>query len=194
MKRVFDLFSAFFGLLILSPVFLIVGLAIKFTSEGPIFFKQERIGQFGKPFLIYKFRTMVVKQNSSSLITVGNRDARITTIGCFIRKYKIDELPQLYNVLVSEMSLVGPRPEVEKYVALYNEEQKRVLDLKPGITDMASIIYRNENELLANQFHPERFYIEEIMPDKIRINLQFQNQSKSLVGSVKIIFKTLFSM
>lgn len=182
------------GLLILLPFFFLVGILIVCSSKGPVFFKQERIGQHGKPFFIYKFRSMVIKQTSSSLITIGNNDSRITSVGVFIRKYKIDELPQLYNVLLGEMSLVGPRPEVIKYVDLYSDKQRDVLRLKPGITDMASIVYRNENELLARQIDPEEFYINHIMPDKIRINLEYQNQSKTLIGSIKIIFKTIFAI
>jgi lipopolysaccharide/colanic/teichoic acid biosynthesis glycosyltransferase len=174
------------------PIFLTVGVLIKLTSPGPIFFIQKRIGQFGNPFLIYKFRSMAVKQSSSSLITIGNDDSRITSVGFFIRKYKLDELPQLYNVLLGQMSLVGPRPEVEKYVKLYDEDQKRVLNLKPGITDMASIAYRNENEILSKQSNPEEFYIKNIMPDKIKINLKYQHLSKSWLGSIRIILKTIF--
>lgn len=193
-KRLFDIIFSFIGLILLSPFFLIIVALIRLDSEGPVFYSQERIGQYKQPFKLFKFRSMVVKQTSSSLITIGDRDPRITKIGYFLRKYKIDELPQLFNVLLGNMSFVGPRPEVLKYVLLYNKSQQDVLKMKPGITDMASIIYRNESELLLEQPDPEKFYIEVIMPDKIKINLKYKTRTESLMGSIGIIFKTVISI
>lgn len=194
MKRLFDIAFSLLGLTLLSPIFMVIAILIKFNSKGPIFYTQERIGQFKRPFLLYKFRSMVMSLTPGSLITIGDKDPRITKIGYFIRKYKIDELPQLYNVLIGEMSFVGPRPEVLKYTILYNLEQEEVLKMKPGITDMASIAYRNESELLLVQSNPEKFYINIIMPDKIRINLLNKSTSESILGSIKIIFKTFISI
>jgi lipopolysaccharide/colanic/teichoic acid biosynthesis glycosyltransferase len=194
MKRLFDIITSFTGLVLISPVFLIIGVIIKFNSRGPVFYTQERIGQYKRPFLLYKFRSMVTRVVSGSFITIGDKDPRITKIGYFIRKYKIDELPQLYNVLIGDMSLVGPRPEVLKYVLLYSPKQEEVLKMKPGITDMASITYRNESEILLKQSEPEKFYIDVIMPDKIRINLLYKSTTESLIGSIKIIFKTFISI
>lgn len=194
MKRLFDIITSFTGLVLISPVFLIIGVLIKLNSRGPVFYTQERIGQHKRPFLLYKFRSMVTRVVSGSFITIGDKDPRITKIGYFIRKYKIDELPQLFNVLIGDMSLVGPRPEVLKYVLLYSPKQEEVLKMKPGITDMASITYRNESEILLNQSDPEKFYIDVIMPDKIKINLLNKSTTESLLGSIKIIFKTIISI
>jgi lipopolysaccharide/colanic/teichoic acid biosynthesis glycosyltransferase len=192
MKRVFDLIASLIGLIVLSPIFLITSVLIKINSKGPILFCQERIGLNGRPFVIFKFRSMTVNQNNTSLITVGNNDSRITKIGYYLRKYKLDELPQLFNVVIGNMSLVGPRPEVSKYVDLYSISQREVLNLKPGITDMASIKYRNENEILAKEVNPENFYISTIMPDKININLTYKSKTNSVIGSIAVIFKTIF--
>ena len=194
MKRLFDIIFSFIGIILLSPFFLVISILIKLSSDGPIFYTQKRIGQYKQPFTLYKFRSMSINQTSKSLITIGDRDSRITKVGYFLRKYKIDELPQLFNVLIGNMSFVGPRPEVLKYVLLYNSSQQEVLNMKPGITDMASITYRDESELLSAQADPEKFYIEVIMPHKIQINLKYKSYSESLLGSVKIIFKTLISI
>jgi len=172
-KRLFDLFFAIPGFLFLSPFFLVVAMGIKIDSPGRVFFRQMRIGRLGQPFHLIKFRTM--REDAEAFgpqITIG-RDSRITRLGCLLRKAKIDELPQLYNVLKGEMSLVGPRPEVPRYVALYSDEQRQVLNLFPGITDPASIIYRDESEILGNSNDPEGTYINLIMPEKIRINLTY---------------------
>ena len=168
-------------------------LLICLESCGGGFYRQERIGKNGVPFVLYKLRSMRKGSDSKDLITLGNNDARITRMGRFIRKYKIDELPQLWNVLKGDMSLVGPRPEVEKYVRLYTPEQRRVLAVRPGITDYASIEYIDENELLGKADDPDRVYIEEIMPEKIRYNMKYiENQSAS--EYFKIIFLTLKSI
>lgn len=189
-KRVFDLFWTVPGLIILSPVFLCIALWIKLDDGGPIFFKQERVGQSGQLFRIWKFRTMVVDaEKHGRQLTVG-RDPRITRAGYWLRKFKLDELPQLLNVLRGEMSLVGPRPEVPRYVALYTPEQRKVLDLVPGITDPASIRYRNESELLALSDNPEHTYITEIMPEKIRLNLAYAQQA-TVWRDFKVILQTL---
>jgi lipopolysaccharide/colanic/teichoic acid biosynthesis glycosyltransferase len=189
LKRVFDVTCALVGLLILSPVLLLVMLWIRLDSPGPVFFRQVRVGRGGTPFRIWKFRTMVPDADKRAMqITVG-RDPRITRSGELLRKFKLDELPQLLNVVSGEMSLVGPRPEVQRYVDLYTPEQRRVLDVKPGITDPASIKYRDESEVLAEASDPERTYIEEIMPEKIRINLDYAAKA-NVWTDVGVIFQT----
>ncbi|MDH7578545.1 MAG: sugar transferase [Bacillota bacterium] len=192
-KRAFDLFWATLGLLMLSPLFVVIAVLIKLEDKGPVFFRQERVGYRGKSFRIWKFRTMVIDaEKCGGQLTVG-RDPRITRVGYWLRKTKLDELPQLINVLLGEMSLVGPRPEVPLYVSLYTPEQRRVLDLVPGITDPASITYRNESEVLARSGYPEQKYIEEIMPEKIRINLNYA--AKATVWSdIWVIIQTIFSL
>lgn len=192
-KRAFDVFFALLGLVILSPVFVITAFAVGVTSKGGVFYKQKRVGRDNKDFIIYKFRSMCVNADKNSLITIGNRDNRVTKIGFFIRKYKIDELPQLFNVLIGDMSFVGPRPEVRYYVNMYSDSQKKVLNVRPGITDPASIAYRNENELLSSQDNPEKYYIDVIMPDKLRINLEYI-ASRSLFTDLKTILRTLKSV
>lgn len=192
-KRVFDIFFALFGLVILSPIFVITAFAVGLTSKGGVFYRQKRVGRDNKDFIIYKFRSMSVNADKKSLITVGNRDNRVTKVGYFIRKYKIDELPQLFNVLIGDMSFVGPRPEVRYYVNMYTDSQKKVLSVRPGITDPASIVYRNENELLSCQENPEKYYIDVIMPDKLRINLEYI-ASRSLFTDLKTILRTLKSV
>lgn len=189
-KRIFDLCFSFVGLIILAPLFIAISVWIKIDSQGSIFFRQIRVGKFGKEFKIIKFRTMV--ENAESLgkqITVSN-DSRITTSGSFLRKYKLDELPQLFNVLKGEMSLVGPRPEVPKYVCLYTSEQRQILSVLPGITDLASIKFRNENEILAQAFDPEKVYIEQIMPNKLELNQAYICQS-SILFDLYLILETL---
>ena len=189
MKRIFDLLFSFLGLVILSPFLLVIAILIVIDSKGDIFYLQQRVGKDNKDFNIFKFRTMRPNSDKQGLLTVGAKDSRITKIGVFLRKYKIDELPQLINVLIGNMSFVGPRPEVRKYVDLYNSEQKKVLTVKPGITDYASIEYSNENELLASSENPEKTYIEEIMPAKLELNLKYIKEA-SLLTDIKIIFKT----
>ena len=189
MKRLFDIVASAIGLLLLSPLFLILAVWIKCDSNGPVFYKQKRVGQGNKDFDLYKFRSMRVGADKLGLITVGGRDPRITRSGYFIRKYKLDEFPQLINVLKGNMSIVGPRPEVRKYVDLYTPEQLQVLQVRPGITDPASIRYRNENELLAQVEEPERYYREVIMPDKLRLNLEYV-QTMSLGEDLRLIFST----
>lgn len=189
-KRIFDMVAAALGLLVLLPLFLVVAVAISVNSKGPIFFLQQRIGKNGKPFFLFKFRTMGVGADKGTAITVGNRDPRITKVGYYLRKSKLDELPQLINVLKGEMSLVGPRPEVKKFVDLYSPEQRRVLDVAPGMTDYASILFRNENELLNGKSDPVAFYVDHIMPQKLQLNLKYID-SNNLWIDIKILFKTL---
>lgn len=189
-KRVFDLFLSAIGLMILFPLFGVIATLIKLDSKGPIFFKQERVGKDGEIFKIFKFRTMRVDgEDNGRQITVGN-DIRITKIGKSIRKCKIDEFPQLINVFKGEMSLVGPRPEVPRYVGLYDEEQVQVLLLKPGITDYASIKFRDESEILGRSIDPEKEYIEHIMPMKLSLNLKYIDRI-SCFEDVRIIFQTI---
>lgn len=190
-KRLFDFLFSAVGLLVLSPFFLLVALWIKLDSQGPVFYRQERIGLKSVPFLLFKFRTMHTGADRGNAITVGHRDPRITRAGYYLRKFKLDELPQLINVLSGTMSLVGPRPELKKFVDLYTPEQLQVLTIKPGITDYASIQFRNENELLAGKPNPIDFYIREIMPVKLKLNLQYVEE-QSLWVDLKIIFKTVF--
>lgn len=189
MKRAFDVFASGLGLLLLSPLFLIISVWIKLDSRGPVFFRQDRVGRFNKDFRIFKFRSMRVGSDKGSLITVGGRDPRITRSGFFLRRSKLDELPQLINVLLGDMSLVGPRPEVRKYVNYYTPEQMHVLDVRPGMTDPASIRYRNENELLGKEMDPERYYLEVVMPDKLALNLEYV-RNHSFWGDIALIFKT----
>ena len=190
LKRLFDLFFSLIGAVILLPLFIIIAIWIKLDSPGSIFFQQVRVGRFGREFKIYKFRTMIQEaEKIGKQITVAN-DKRITRSGRFIRKYKLDELPQLFNVIKGEMSLVGPRPEVPKYVALYTAEQRRVLEVLPGITDLASIKFHNESELLNDMNNSENFYIHEIMPRKLELNMQYINRF-SLFLNLAIVLKTL---
>jgi len=193
MIRLFDFLFSILGLVILSPLFAIVAIWIKFDSSGPVFYKQIRVGKDNKDFRLFKFRSMVTDAENKGLITVGGRDPRVTRSGYFIRKYKLDELPQLINVLIGEMSLVGPRPEVRKYVDLYDEEQRKVLSVKPGITDYASIEYIDENELLAKSDDPERTYIDIIIPEKIRYNMKYI-ENRSVKEYFKIIFLTVLKI
>ncbi len=192
-KRLFDLFFTLPALFLLLPLFLAVAVVIKLDDRGPVFFRQERVGYGGKRFLLWKFRSMVPAgaqpSPRQSQLTVGE-DPRITRSGRWLRRSKIDELPQLINVLKGEMSLVGPRPEVPRYVELYGEGEKTVLELLPGITDPASIKYRRESELLARAAEPERTYIEEIMPEKIRINLDYARRA-TLLTDLQVILATL---
>ena len=193
MIRFFDFILSLVGLVVLAPIFIVLAIWIKIDSKGPVFYKQVRVGQNGIDFGLFKFRSMVVDADKKGLITVGGRDPRITRSGYFIRKYKLDELPQLINVLLSDMSLVGPRPEVRKYVELYTDEQQKVLSVKPGITDYASIEYMDENEILGKSNDPEKTYIEEIMPEKIKYNMKYI-QNKNVSEYFKIIFLTLLKI
>ena len=189
MKRIFDVTASGLGLLLLSPLFLIVSIWIRLDSPGPVFYRQTRVGRYNKDFRLLKFRSMRVGSDKKGLITVGGRDPRVTRSGYWIRKYKLDELPQLINVFKGDMSLVGPRPEVRKYVDLYTPEQLHVLDVRPGITDMASIRYRNENELLEQAADPEQFYRDTVMQDKLRINLEYVSDH-SFFKDIRIILMT----
>ena len=193
MTRFFDLLFSFLGLIVLSPFFLLMALLIAADSRGGVFYCQTRVGKNGKDFRLYKFRTMASGSDKKGLITVGAKDARITKVGYFLRKYKLDELPQLINVLKGEMSLVGPRPEVRKYVEMYTPEQRRVLSVRPGITDYASIEYVDENRILGEAEDPDKAYIEKIMPDKIRYNMRYI-EHKSAREYFKIIFLTFWSI
>ncbi len=193
MIRVFDIVFSGIGLILLSPLFLIVYILIRLESKGGGFYAQVRIGKNGMPFKLYKFRSMRTGADKGSLITVGGHDPRITKMGYFIRKYKIDELPQLWNVFIGDMSLVGPRPEVERYTRLYTEEQKKVLSVRPGITDWASIEYVDENVILGQAEDPDKAYIEQIMPDKIRYNMKWI-ENQGVLEYFKIIFSTFFKI
>ena len=192
-KRGIDILFSLIGLICLFPFFIFISFFIFITSNGGVFFVQLRVGKNNKDFKLYKFRTMFLNSDNKGLLTVGNNDKRITKLGYYLRKNKLDELPQLINVLNGTMSLVGPRPEVRKYVNLYNSEQKSILDVKPGITDFASIMYFNENEILANSVNPEQTYINEIMPIKLELNKQYIHEM-SLLTDLKIIFKTFIKL
>ena len=189
LKRIFDIISSLFGLILLSPFMIIIAILIKLDSKGPIFFKQVRVTKNGREFKIFKYRTMRVGSDKFSQITVG-KDSRITKVGDFLRKYKLDEIPQLINVLLGDMSLVGPRPEVPKYVALYTEEQREILKVRAGITDYASIEFSNENDILANEADPEKVYVEKIMPQKIKLNKKYLSEI-SVMTDIKIILLTI---
>ena len=189
LKRIFDIVSSLFGLIVLSPFMLIIAILIKLDSKGPVFFKQVRVTKNGREFKIFKYRTMKIDSDKFSQITVG-KDSRITKVGDFLRKYKLDEIPQLINVLIGDMSLVGPRPEVPKYVALYTEEQREILKVRAGITDYASIEFSNENDILANETDPEKAYIEKIMPRKIELNKKYLSEI-SVMTDIKIILLTI---
>ncbi len=189
-KRLFDIFFSLVGLLIISPVLIIISLFIIFDSKGGVFFKQIRVGKNNNDFLMYKFRTMKTDSEKKGFLTIGNKDSRVTNIGYYLRKYKLDELPQLLNVIKGDMSIVGPRPEVRKYVELYNQEQLKVLSVRPGLTDFASLEYINESEILSKSATPEETYINEIMPAKLKINSHYIKK-KSLVTDCIIITKTI---
>ena len=189
LKRIFDIILSLFGLIILLPFMIIIAILIKLDSKGPVFFKQVRVTKNGREFKIFKYRTMRVGSDKYSQITVG-KDNRITKVGAFLRKYKLDEIPQLINVLIGDMSLVGPRPEVPKYVALYTDEQKEILKVRAGITDYASIEFSDENDLLASEEDPEKAYIEKVMPKKIELNKKYLSEI-SVMTDIKIILLTI---
>jgi len=193
MKRLMDLFTALLVLVLFLPFGILISWLIVLESSGGVFYRQERIGLKGKPFYLLKFRSMRPNADLQGKLTVGERDPRVTRIGFFIRKFKLDEFPQFINVLKGEMSVVGPRPEVAEYVALYSENQRRVLDVKPGITDEASITYFEENKLLSKSTNPQKTYIEEIMPEKIRINLAYQERA-TVWTDLGVVWKTAARM
>lgn len=192
-KRALDLFGALTGLVVLWPLMLAIASLVKLDDGGPVFFRQQRVGQGGLPFRLWKFRTMVPEAPARGGLLTATGDPRVTRIGAWLRRLKLDELPQLFNVLAAEMSLVGPRPEVPKYVALYTQKQRRVLALTPGITDEASIRYCDESTLLAEASDPERLYVDQIMPDKIRINLQYAARA-TLWSDFSVILTTLYRL
>lgn len=191
MKRLFDIVASGIGLLILSPILFIIAIWIKLDSKGSVFYRQVRVGWHNKDFRIFKFRSMRVGADKGSLVTIGGRDPRVTRSGYWIRKFKLDELPQLINVFIGDMSLVGPRPEVRHYVDYWTPEQMHVLDVRPGITDPASIKFRNENELMEKAEDPEKYYIEVIMQEKLKLYLEYVN-NHSFCGDIGLIFKTFW--
>ena len=193
MKRLFDIISSIVVVLLGFPFFITIAVVILIDRKGGVFYKQERIGRNKKPFYLLKFRTMRPGSDNLGQLTIGSKDNRITTIGYYLRKYKLDEFPQLINVIVGDMSIVGPRPEVVKYVNLYTEEQLNVLKVRPGLTDYASIIYFKENELLGNAENPEKVYIQEIMPQKLALNTKYIRE-KGMLTDLKIIFKTFLKI
>lgn len=193
MIRLIDIIFSTLGILILMPFFILVSLIIKFNSKGPLIYKQSRVGIYNSNFNVYKFRTMHINSDRLGLLTVGGRDPRITSVGYYLRKYKLDELPQLFNVLIGDMSIVGPRPEVRKYVDMYTSEQKRVLSIRPGITDWASIQYRDENIILEKATDPEKDYVNIIIPDKIKYNLIYI-EKYNVLEYLKIIFMTVWKI
>lgn len=193
LKRLSDIIASLIGIILLLPFFIVICLAMIVSCGFPLFYLQTRVGKNGKDFKLFKFRTMYLDADKKGLLTVGGRDPRVTSIGYYLRKYKLDELPQLFNVLFGTMSLVGPRPEVRKYVDLYTKEQQLVLSVKPGITDFASLEYINENDLLAKSDNPEKTYIDEIMPAKLALNAKYIKQQGILVD-FKIIMKTILKI
>jgi lipopolysaccharide/colanic/teichoic acid biosynthesis glycosyltransferase len=190
LKRGFDVVSSLTGIILLFPFLLILWICIRLESSGGGFYRQVRVGKNGIDFRLWKFRTMQTGADKKGLLTIGGRDSRVTRIGYYLRKYKLDELPQLINVLVGDMSIVGPRPEVRKYVELYSQDQRKVLSVKPGITDYASIEYSNENELLAKSENPEKTYIEEVLPAKLNLNQKYLIE-QGFFTDLKIILHTI---
>lgn len=190
-KRLFDILSSLVVLILGFPFFVIISILILLDSKGGVFFKQNRVGKNFKTFNLLKFRTMKINSESLGQITIGERDPRVTNIGFWLRKFKLDEFPQLINVLMGDMSIVGPRPEVPKYVKLYNDEQKEVLSVRPGLTDYASLEYINENEILAKSNNPNETYINDIMPKKLELNLKYV-ENNSLLIDFKLILNTIF--
>jgi len=188
-KRLFDLVFSFFGILFLSPLFVLIVILLKIRSDDAVFYKQVRVGENNKDFLIFKFQTMYADADLLGELTIGERDPRVTRIGYYLRKFKLDELPQLANVFIGDMSFVGPRPEIRKYVNLYNQDQMQVLSVKPGITDRASIAFRNESEILSKQEDPNSYYIEVIMPKKLQINLDYIKE-RNLIKDIIVIMDT----
>lgn len=193
MKRAFDLVFSLLLTLVLLPLLVLLALCVTVTSPGGAFFRQERVGQGGRQFKLLKFRTMRPGSERAGQLTIGGRDPRVTQVGYFLRKSKLDELPQLWNVLAGDMSLVGPRPEVPKYVAYYTAEQRKVLSVRPGITGPASLRYIDENELLAKSTEPERTYIEEVMPSKLAIDLEYVERA-SMLTDLRILVSTFLGL
>jgi lipopolysaccharide/colanic/teichoic acid biosynthesis glycosyltransferase len=189
-KRSFDFVFALIGLITISPLLIIISILIKIDSKGAIIFIQNRVGKNNEDFNIYKFRTMHIKSENKGLLTIGNGDSRVTRIGYFLRRYKIDEFPQLFNVLLGNMSFVGPRPELRYYVNFYSKEDLKILSVRPGITGLASLEYRNEVELLKKVTNPEEYYINTIIPDKLNYNKTYIKK-QSLILDLKLIFKTI---
>ena len=189
MKRIFDIVVSSLILLVFLPFGLVISVIIALTSRGGVFYVQERVGKDKKPFGLFKFRTMAKDADKSGKLTVGMRDSRITSIGYFLRKYKLDEFPQFINVLNGTMSVVGPRPEVQEYVDLYSDSQLEVLKVKPGITDLASLEYFNENDLLGKASDPQKTYIEEVMPAKLELNKKYI-ANPSIGNDIKIMWRT----
>ena len=190
MKRLFDILCSFIGLLLLQPLFVVTAIMIKVDSQGPVFFRQGRVGRNFRRFMIYKFRTMVVDAEKNGLRITSGGDSRITKVGRILRKFKIDELPQLFNVLKGDMSLVGPRPEVEEYVKLYEKDYMEILKRRPGITDVSSIIFREEEAVLKNQVDPEGYYKKILLPEKIRLAKEYIEHS-SFSYDLKLVLNTL---
>jgi lipopolysaccharide/colanic/teichoic acid biosynthesis glycosyltransferase len=190
-KRLFDIVASGLGLVFISPLFFVLAIWIKMDSKGPVFYRQVRVGRGNKDFRIFKFRSMRVGADKGSLVTIGGHDPRVTRSGYFIRKFKFDELPQLINVFIGDMSLVGPRPEVRHYVDYWTPEQMHVLDVRPGITDPASIKFRNENELMEKAEDPEQYYVEVIMQEKIKLYLEYV-EKHSFLYDIGLIFKTFW--
>lgn len=190
MKRTFDICLSLFGILLVAPFLLPVMLLVVLESKGGAFYKQLRVGRFNRDFYLYKIRTMYVGADKQGQLTIGKRDRRVTRMGGFLRKFKLDEFPQLLNILMGDMSFVGPRPEVRKYVDMYNDQQLKVLNVRPGLTDMASLRYYNESEELAKYEDPEKAYIEIVMPSKLAMNLEYIEKS-SFLFDLKLIFRTL---
>ena len=188
-KRTFDILASFFGLIILSPLLLVAGLLVRFSSEGPVLFRQERTGRHGIPFTIYKFRTMFVDHGGSSVSVKGEK--RITPIGTVLRKFKIDEFPELWNILIGDMSFVGPRPDMPEYAARLKGKQREILTVRPGLTSPASIKYAREEELLSLVPDPQNHFDEVIWPDKMRMNLEYIKR-RTFIGDIVLIFKTVF--
>ena len=190
MKRFLDVILSVLVLIILSPLFIIIAIIITCESRGGVIYSQTRVGRYNKDFKLLKFRTMYTGSDQKGLITVGEHDARITPFGYFLRKSKMDEFPQLLNIIKGDMSIVGPRPEVRHYVDMYTEEQLKVLSVRPGLTDFASLVYIDENKLLENQEDPEEFYIKEMMPRKLELNLKYIEQQSVKTDAI-LVFKTL---
>ena len=189
MKRFADCIIAIIGLIVFSPLLIVIAILIKIDSKGHVFYRQVRVGRCNKDFKIFKFRTMITESDTKGLLTIGGKDVRITRVGYYLRKSKLDELPQLINVIYGDMSFVGPRPEVRFYVNLYREEQKKILKVRPGITDLASIEFRNENELLEDQENPNQYYIDVILPKKISINIKYL-ENRNLIKDFLVVLKT----
>ena len=190
MKRLFDITAAILVLIMGLPFFIIIALLIVLDGKGGVFYSQERIGRYKRSFNLYKFRTMQPESDNLGQLTIGSKDSRVTSIGYYLRKYKIDEFPQLINIIAGHMSVVGPRPEVPKYVKMYNQEQLNVLKVRPGLTDYASLVYFKENELLGKAQDPENVYIKEIMPQKLALNNKYIKE-KGMLTDLNIILKTL---